>query len=327
MADTLLSTSLRQFVYLGVAPSTRQTYNSGVNSYLQFCAQFNIQPYPASSLTLQFFCTDLSQRISYKSIKVYLAGIRLAHLERGHLDPTVDESLRLVIRAIRRLQGESCHHRLPITINLLRTLKQQIRISNYSLVEQRLLWAALTTAFYGFLRVSEFTSSCSDNATLQWSDIHLSSSTLTITLRQSKTDPFRRGHTLSISATNTSTCLVRALQQYSRMIPATQQFGPLFSAGHFSPLSKSQVSDTLRQLLQQAGYDPQLYSSHSFRIGAATTSAAAGLSPWIIKTLGRWNSNAYMSYIRCPAHVLRDIPTRLARTTVLHHPAWIPDEH
>ena len=97
-----------------------------------------------------------------------------------------------------------------------------------------------------FLRVSEFTSSFSDAATLKWSDIHLSSSTLTISLHQSKTDPFRRDHTLSISATNTSTCPVRALQQYSRMIPRTKQFGPLFSAGHFSPLSKAQVSNTLR---------------------------------------------------------------------------------
>ena len=88
------------------------------------------------------------------------------------------------------MQGDSCRQRLPITIDLLRTLKQQIRISNFSLLEQRLLWAAFTTAFYGFLQVSEFTSSSSDTTTLRWSDISLSSSTLTISLRQSKTDPF-----------------------------------------------------------------------------------------------------------------------------------------
>ena len=103
------------------------------------------------------FCTDLSQHISYKSIKVYLAGTRLAHLELDHSDPTVDESLRLVIRGIRHLQGESCRQRLPITIDLLQTLKQHIRISNCSLVEQCLLWSSascgqhsqlLSMAFY-----------------------------------------------------------------------------------------------------------------------------------------------------------------------------------
>ena len=42
------------------------------------------------------------------------------------------------------------------------------------------------------------------------------------------------------------------------------------------------------------------YVSHSFRIGAATTAAAVGILAWLIKTLGRWSSNAYMDYIQCP---------------------------
>ena len=92
------------------------------------------------------------------------------------------------------------------------------------------------------------------------------------------------------------------------MMPTEHRTGSLFKAGRFSPLSHTHVTDVLRQLLQQAGYDSHLYSSHSFRIGAVTTSAAAGLPPWLIKTLGRWNSNAYMTYICCSPHVLRWIP-------------------
>ena len=263
MADSFLSTSLRQFIYLGVAPSTRQTYTSGINSYLQFCSQFNITPYPASSLTLQFFCTHLAQHVSYKSIKVYLAGIRLAHLELGYSDPTSSEPLRLVVRGIRRLQGDSTSlRRLPVTIDLLQTLKQQIRISNFSPVEQRLLWAAFTTAFYGFLRVSEFTSSTSDSATLQWSDITLSSNTVSIRLRQSKTDPFRKGQTLSISATNTSTCPVRALLQYREMIPTALRSGPLFAAGRFShchvPLYRIPSAAYYSKLVTIRSYTPAI---------------------------------------------------------------------
>ena len=194
MADPVLDGLLHEYQSLGVAPSTRRTYRAGVRSYQQFCNQFNIQQFPATSLTLRYFCTSIAQRVSYKTIKVYLAGIRLEHLERGLHDPTDDKLLQLLCTGIKRSQGTTSRTRLPITIDLLRSLKTQLRNdSSYSLLEKRLLWSAFTLAFYGFLRASEFTSS-----SLQWSDVQFSATTIAIDLRQSKTDPFRRGHTKTI---------------------------------------------------------------------------------------------------------------------------------
>ena len=41
------------------------------------------------------------------------------------------------------MQGDNTRKRLPITINLLRTLKSQLANSAfYTILEQRLLWAA-----------------------------------------------------------------------------------------------------------------------------------------------------------------------------------------
>lgn len=64
------------------------------------------------------------------------------------------------------------------------------------------------------------------------------------------------------------------------------------------PLSRVDITATLRQLLHDTNAVPSNYASHSFRIGAATTAAAAGLPPAVIKTLGRWKSNAYETYIQ-----------------------------
>ena len=47
-----------------------------------------------------------------------------------------------------------------------------------------MLWALFTVAFYGFFRASELIPS------LCWSTITLSSTQMSITLLQSKTDPF-----------------------------------------------------------------------------------------------------------------------------------------
>ena len=58
------------------------------------------------------------------------------HIENGLPDPTDDNLLQLACRGIHRQQGDQQKPRLPITINCLHTLKQQLRSSHYSVLEQ-----------------------------------------------------------------------------------------------------------------------------------------------------------------------------------------------
>ena len=198
MAHSNLHDRLLQCRYHGIAESTQQTYQSGLRKFESFCSQYAFTPPPASSLTLQYFCTYESQSVSYKTIKVYLAAIRLYHIENNMPDPTDDNLLHLVCRGICHLQGDSQCTRLPITINLMRTIKEQLRQSTYTLQEQQMLWTAFTMAFYGFFRVSGLIN-------LHWSDVSFSLHHISVTLHQSKTDPFRRGCAVKIFKTNSST--------------------------------------------------------------------------------------------------------------------------
>ena len=192
MAHPVLGTLLVQYLTLGVAPSTRRMYQAGVRSYLQFFNLFNIVPFPASSLTLCYFCAHIACQVSHKTIKVYLSGVRLEHLECGLPDPTDDELLWLLCKGIKRSQGDTSRLSLPIPINILKVLKSELRIDlSYTLLEKRLLWSTFTLPFYGFLRASEFASS-----NLLWSNVELTPATVTIHLRQSKTDPFRCGQSI-----------------------------------------------------------------------------------------------------------------------------------
>ena len=68
----------------------------------------------------------------------------------------------------------------------------------------------------------------------------------------------------------------------------------------------------LREALSRAGFDPSLYSGHSFRFGAATTAAAAGIEDALIKTLGRWRSSAYSVYIKMPSSYLSILTSHIA---------------
>ena len=199
----------------------------------------------------------------------------LMHIENSLTDPTTDGSLHLVCRGICRQQTNSERVRLLITINLLRTLKSQLHSSQMSLLEQHLLWTAFTLSFYDSLCVSECLS-------LTWSDIQLHNSYISITLHQYKIDPFRRGQSIHIYTTSTTTC-PEAMHNYSDMLITKQPHHLAFSAGTISPLSRRQLTTILHQLLSQASLCPSHYASHSFRIGAVTTAAAVGLTPSLIK--------------------------------------------
>ena len=68
----------------------------------------------------------------------------------------------------------------------------------------------------------------------------------------------------------------------------------------------------LCQLLSFSGVNFTHYNRHSFRIGAATSSAANGLPIWLMKDLGRWTSDCYEHYIRTPTETLINASKRLS---------------
>ena len=87
--------------------------------------------------------------------------------------------------------------------------------------------------------------------------------------------------------------------------------GPLFQYSTGSPLTKLSLTSETRQLLSLSGFNPSDYAGHSYRIGAATTAASVGLPPWLIKTMGRWSSECYEKYIRCPHSLLFEVSDKL----------------
>lgn len=80
----------------------------------------------------------------------------------------------------------------------------------------------------------------------------------------------------------------------------------LFITDNYQPLTRKVFIDLFRQTLCCIGFDDNLYNGYSFRIGAATSAASRNVEDHLIKTLGRWSSDAYCRYIRTPNSVLRN---------------------
>ena len=85
-----------------------------------------------------------------------------------------------------------------------------------------------------------------------------------------------------------------------------------------APLTKPQFVAKIRLALQAIGLPYQDFAGHSFRIGAATTAAKAGFEDSMIRTLGHWNSAAFLTYIHTPRENLARFSCAIASWTAEH---------
>ena len=159
---------------------------------------------------------------------------------------------------------------------------------DYLPTDKLMLWSSFTLAFYGVLQSSEFTSPSAFQFNplvhLSTTDVSFTSTgCLTLHLKASKTDPYRQGCSLLIAPSHRSVCAVRALRKYLalRLTSGTSALF-IFQSGNY--LTRTKATTIICTLLQRLGISSELYASHSFRIGAATSAAEAGLPPWLIQT-------------------------------------------
>lgn len=187
-----------------------------------------------------------------------------------------------------------------------------------------MLWAAFNCAFFGFLRSSEFvapyTNRFDPSTTLTAADVTWSAGYAHLKIKTSKTDPFRQGCIVRLSPTKTSLCPIAALTQF---LPYhTDKSRPLFTFFDGTYLTRRRLSTILQQALPLASNQ---FSTHSFRIGAATTAASAGLPRWLIQQLGRWNSDCFRTYLRISNSQISNAANSLAKCNVTDTNVWDPD--
>ena len=273
---------------------------------------------PASEGTLIYFASFLARSVKHATIRNYLAAVRNMHIANGYHDPLRGKLvLQKVLRGILRCQGDTRALRQPVSPQLLLAIKPLLRswLCEHDFL---MIWAAFTLAYFGFLRCSEFTCPSvghfSPHFHLARDDIGFHPSFrhpryMRVVIKASKTDTFRQGSVLTIARSSRELCAVQAMHAY---IGTTRPTGPLFvfRSGRF--LTRTSVANLLRDAARAAGLPYKSLKGHSFRIGAASAAAAAGLPDWLIKVLGRWSSDCYQLYIRTPQNVLLSVAPQMA---------------
>ena len=97
---------------------------------------------------------------------------------------------------------------------------------------------------------------------------------------------------------------VREVVEYLQMDPVSEEEEaetPLFRHADGTAFSRDDVAKMVKRLMAAIGLDPDRFGAHSLRIGGATAALAAGVSPSLIRLLGRWSSDVYRIYCRLSA--------------------------
>ncbi|XP_069124120.1 uncharacterized protein [Argopecten irradians] len=320
-----------------VSDRTRYQYDVGVSAYFRFL-RLNGSSWspgsmpPVNEQLLLRFCTYSSEclLLSHSTIKLYLCGIRFYYVRHWGFHPLEKPNgqtftgLQTILTAIKKKQaGSSKRVRLPITANILCRICSTLDSNVFSCFIDSMLKSACLVAFFGFLRCGEFTSQgqFDQNVNLCTSDVIVLKDKIELTLRKSKTDPFRKGVVIHIYANDSNMCPVLATQQYvslKRKIFANNPCLSFYVNGQGQPLSRTFFIQHIKSLLTKIGLDANLYNGHSFRSGAATSSHVARLEDHLIQTLGRWTSDCYTRYIHTSKDVLKDAQNQICNTRFLH---------
>ena len=131
-----------------------------------------------------------------------------------------------------------------------------------------MIWAACAIAFFGFIRPSEFTipsqSQFDPNLYLTLSDITLDSrhspQIIQVNIKQSKTNPFHRGITLSMGRTGHNICPVKAIVPF--LAARGKGPGPLFQLQNQQMLTRKRFSAALDKILTRLHLDKNQFNTH-----------------------------------------------------------------
>ena len=288
-------TALRQaadsLISMSVAPSSRRCYDAAVKRFKEFCLAYHIKDkYIFSPQYIEAYVTHLSQKgINVSSIQSTLSALR-HYCRSNSIDITFDtDRLSLLLRGIRQTQTPNCRPTNAVKLSHL----TRIILSAAAMFDQRLsllLKAMFSLAFYGLLRPSEMClSQASPNHRLLRSDVILKQNSLRVkfrsykhSLRPVEIKVQRQGQQI--------TCPWLHMNNYLCSV-SIQGSDPLFNC------SVSEASSWLHACLTHSKINT-LLGLHSFRRGGATWYSSHGMSDPCLKALGRWTSDAYLSYVK-----------------------------
>ncbi len=321
-----------------VEPSTASNYMSGVNKFVEYLSVvstrlgISMPPCSTSGQLRELISTRgtfegfvvycFQQNLGWKTASNYIDGVK--HYASG-LDglPTIPGQCVIdkLLEGFAKLGKQPGPKKLGIDSQLTRALVAELGSMNLSTYDYSLWRAMFSVAFYGCFRVSEFLISSDDMKILCLDKVvFLSDGAVEFLLYKTKNNS--RGQVQEVvfgALGDDPICPATALKDFIGRRPVSKGSHPLFVNKSGVPITPKVFNAMLRSVLRRLNFeDIMRYSAKSFRVGAASEAFSLECAPDEIKGLGRWNSDAFMVYIRSGVRAERARKTQ-AKLSKGHH--------
>jgi hypothetical protein len=296
------------------ATSTKETYGAGLLVFHVFCDSHNIaesQRCPVSSTLLLAFLSSCTGSYSGSSLANYAAGLKAWHLLHGQPWVVQANELKGILDGATALAPLSSKRpkREPFTPAIINSIRENLDLDD---PRDAAIFACVTTTFYSVARLGEFTVPAikAFNPTKHITRAHVSEIQdrhgLPVTkfhIPSTKTAPIEGEDAFWSEQTGPSDPKA-ALENHLR-INNPNASAHLFSWKHPNgtrALSKKELLARISSISAVASL-PNL-KGHSLRIGGTLEFLLRGVPFDVVKSMGRWSSEAFTIYLRQHAMIL-----------------------
>lgn len=267
---------------------------------------------------------------SWKQVQNDVQAIQSTHCRTGiNIDMARNATTKRLIRAFKLQRPSPDNAKLALDSNRVKKLLSFIETRDYN---DQLIRTWLCVALNAALRVSEYTCPCryptetQVNRLMRWKHVTWSTDAngypyATISFDHSKTNknldieyaslPCRCHNDASLPCGHCELQrLYRLAIQRAIHSHTTVKEAIIFQHENSAPLIYDDVSRTLKELCQCAGYTVRNYGTHSLRKGGIVDAIMDGCSDAVLLNLGRWESfSSIRSYIHLESEQLARIRT------------------
>ena len=267
---------------------------------------------PVADLVLKSFVSRLAGIYSASSVASYVAAVRAWHIIHGVEWLVGGPELEVIIRGAKLMapQALTRQRRKPVTVGYIEAIASHL---SDDVPLDVAVFACLTSAFWATARLGELTvrnlSAFDPQSHVKRSDIGETvdrNGLRVVTIHVPKTKANRtEGEDLYWARQDGVSDPEGALWRHFEINDPAEDFhlfGYPDKGGEMIPLTKTMFLKRLSKAASDAGLERM--PGHSIRIGSTLEYLLRGLPFDVMKTKGRWNSDAFHQYLRDHAKVL-----------------------